>query len=99
MKSAILMFGAAMVGAALAGTPAQAADPGYCRHYADLAVFQFHRNQSIPGCFHGADGRWNADWQNHYNWCLGASWEAARAEDAYRGGRLHECNFRAYGNG
>jgi hypothetical protein len=82
---------AAAIGIASFAVPASAANPGYCEHYASQAVWQFHRNESIPGCFHGANARWNANWAGHYNWCLGAPFEAARAEDSYRGARLHEC--------
>ena len=78
---------------------AHAADAGYCAHYADQAVWQFNRNRSIPGCFHGADGHWHPDRAAHYGWCLTAPYEAVRAEDSYRGARLHECSFKAYGHG
>jgi hypothetical protein len=82
-----------------ASTPvAHAADPGYCQHYASQAVWQYNRNRSIPGCFHGADGRWHANFDVHYGWCVTAPYEAVRAEDSYRGERLHECSFRAYGH-
>ena len=77
---------------------AHAADPGYCAQYARLALHELAVNQSIPGCFHGPDNRWNADWAVHYNWCLGAPYDAARSEDAIRGARLHECMFHAYGH-
>jgi len=83
--------------ALVAATSAQAADPGYCHHYADLAVFQFNKNLSIPGCFHGADLRWNTNWDGHYSWCLSTDYDAARSEDDYRGMRLHQCNMAAYG--
>lgn len=79
-------------------TPAQAADPAFCSHYAHQAVWQYERNRSIPGCFHGDDLRWNPNYEGHFSWCLGASYAAAENEDSYRGGRLHECLFRAYGH-
>jgi hypothetical protein len=82
-----------------AGTfAADAADPGYCQHYASQAVWQYNRNRSIPGCFQGADGRWHANYGVHYGWCVSAPLDAVRAEDSYRGDRLHECMFRAYGH-
>ena len=84
--------------ALVAATSAQAANPGYCHHYADLAVWQFHKTESIPGCFRGADLRWNANWEGHYAWCLGADWAAARTEDDIRGHHLHECNMAAFGH-
>jgi hypothetical protein len=79
-------------------TPAQAADPAFCAHYAHQAVWQYERNRSIPGCFHGGDLRWNPNYDAHYGWCLSAAYDAARTEDSYRGDRLHECMFRAYGH-
>jgi len=90
---------AVFVASSMLGPAAHAADPGYCAHYASQAIWQFNRNRSIPGCFHGADGRWNANYDVHYGWCISAPYEAVRAEDAYRGERLHECSFRAYGHG
>jgi hypothetical protein len=89
---------AALLAAAISPSAAPAAAPGYCHHYADLAVWQFHRNMSIPGCFKGADMRWNGNWTQHYQWCLGAAYGEARSEDAYRGTRLHQCNMGAYGH-
>jgi hypothetical protein len=90
---------AVFVASSMLGPAVHAADPGYCAHYASQAIWQFNRNRSIPGCFHGADGRWNANYDVHYGWCISAPYEAVRAEDAYRGERLHECSFRAYGHG
>src|SRR5579875_1209329 len=70
--------------------PAEAAPPGYCHHYADLAVWQFHRAMA-GGCIDGPNLRWQANWNAHYSWCLGAPYGAARHEDDLRGGRLHAC--------
>jgi len=94
MKS--VLAAAALAAAVLTPAASQAAAPGYCHHYADLAVAQFRWNREIPGCFHGADRRWNADWDAHYSWCLGADYGDARNEDSYRGGRIHECRMRAF---
>lgn len=91
---------AALAAAALVAVPptgAGAASLTYCVHYADLAVVQFNRNRSIPGCFHGADQNWHADFDEHYAWCVTASEAAAREADAYRGRKLHDCSLRAYG--
>jgi len=93
MKSIVIAL-AALVGA----SSVQAANPGYCHHYADLAVFQFEKNQSIPGCFHGANLRWNPNWDGHYAWCLTADYDAARTEDDLPRARLHACNMDAYGH-
>lgn len=98
MRKTMLVIGAALVSAGLVAGAARAANPDFCHHYADQAVWQFHRNMEIPGCFHGANNQWNGNWEGHFNWCLGAPWEAAREQDSYRGHRLHECMFRAYGH-
>jgi hypothetical protein len=94
----IICLAATAVGVASLSVSAGAANPDYCHHYASQAVWQFHRNQSIPGCFHGADNRWNPDWHVHFDWCLGAPIDAARTEDGYRGARLHECSLAAWGH-
>jgi hypothetical protein len=80
------------------GVPSYAASPGYCQSYANQAVRQFHRYQSIPDCFHGADRRWSANWSRHYSWCIGASVATARAQAGHRGTLLRQCSFLAYGH-
>jgi len=101
LKSTCAIVAAVLSASAALVTPtiqAHAATPSYCAHYASLAVWQFNRNRSIPGCFKGADGTWHADYERHYGWCVTAAYEAAREADAYRGMRLHQCMFRAYGH-
>jgi len=97
LKSLMTMTAGAAA-ALLTAFPTLAASPAYCAHYADQAVWQFHRNERIPGCFKGADARWNPDWRHHYDWCLGAPFETARAEDAYRGAVLVQCSMAAFGH-
>ena len=47
--------------ALLAPDVALAANPGFCQHYAGVAVRQYH--QAIEhGCIGGPDLRWNANW-------------------------------------
>lgn len=94
--SAAIFAAAAVV--AVPVTAVRAADPAYCAHYASQAVWQYNRNRSIPGCFHGTDGTWHADYQRHYGWCVTADLAAARDADSYRGDKLHECSMRAYGH-
>jgi hypothetical protein len=98
LKRIVMALAAAAIGTLCLGAPAIAAPPAYCQHYAQQAVWQFHRNQSIPGCFHGANAVWSPDWAHHYDWCLGAPIEQARAGDTQRGDRLHQCSFEAYGH-
>jgi len=93
-----LVFGLAL-GVAAFGTftpKAHAADPGFCERLRPRqAVAQYNRNRSIPGCFRGANRRWNADFDGHYGWCLRASYVAARSEGAYRSDGLRGCMIRA----
>jgi hypothetical protein len=70
---------------------AQAADPGFCEAYARRAVAQYVRYRSIPGCFRGANRRWQANFDAHYAWCLRAPYGAARVETAWRSERLSGC--------
>lgn len=88
-----------LTAAAAASLPAgaRAADPGFCDRYAHQAVEQFERNTHIPGCFHGENGRWHPDFRRHYDWCLGAPYEAARNEAGIRHERLEECRAHAHG--
>ena len=79
-------------------TPSYAANERYCRHYADQALWQLHRAQSIPGCFHGYNNVWNGNWDHHYNWCRSVSYQQARNGDSMRGDHLHECTYRAHGH-
>jgi hypothetical protein len=76
----------------------QAADPGYCRNYANAAVNQFREYRNIPGCFQGANDRWRPNWNAHYGWCLGVPWENARDETGARANQLRGCRMRAYGH-
>lgn len=84
-----------VAGALVASTaPSRAADPAFCQQYANLAVHETQVNMSIPGCFHGFNLRWHLNWQQHYNWCLTASYEAANSERDYRRMRIAQCQGR-----
>ena len=69
---------------------AYAADPGFCRDYARAAVREFEIAHSIPGCV-GYDLRWHPGYVQHFQWCLGASYEAAATEREARRARLRAC--------
>jgi hypothetical protein len=73
-----------------AGSSAQAASPGYCAHYAQLAVWQFRRSRT---CFGAVNRMWHPSYRTHYGWCLGVPEGAAREQDAIRGARLHACGY------
>ena len=77
---------------------AEAADPGYCKHYAEQAIWQYNRSLKIPNCYQGDNAVWVPNFDHHYQWCLGVPYEQARAGDDMRGRRLHQCSMAAYGH-
>jgi hypothetical protein len=80
------VMAAAIFSVALAPPGARAADPGFCHDYATAAVRQVQAALSVPRCRGGMNGpRWAVEFHVHYDWCLGASYEAAGGErDARR---------------
>jgi hypothetical protein len=70
---------------------AQAADPAFCRDYAQGAIRQVRGTMAHPRCMPFQGARWSADEQVHYNWCLGASYAAAGSERDARTGYLRGC--------
>jgi hypothetical protein len=78
--------------AALMPLAAQAADPASCRDYATAAIRQVRGTLNNPRCLPGLQGaRWSADFQVHYNWCLGASYAAMGSERDARTAYLRGC--------
>jgi len=74
---------------------AQAADPGFCRQYAQASLNQVRGGLANPGCAGGLQGaRWSSDFAVHYEWCLGASYGAAGAERDARTRYLRGCTGR-----
>ncbi len=98
MLKSIAGVAVAAAGLALISFAADAAPPDYCHHYADQALWQYHKSQTIPNCYQGDNAVWTLDWAHHYNWCLGVPIEQAREGDNLRGRRLHECSMAAYGH-
>jgi len=84
MIKTILSLAAACAGLAALSAPAMAANPGFCAEYARQAVHEVDVNMSIPGCFKGFDLRWHRNYDQHYSWCLGVSFEQANAEREHR---------------
>ncbi len=77
---------------ALAASSAQAAPPGFCREYARAALNQVRGALAIPRCRRGMEGaRWSADFRVHYDWCLGATPDAAAGERAVRTEHIRTC--------
>jgi hypothetical protein len=76
-------------------TAAHAADPGFCKQYAQAALNQVRGGLADPSCGSGLRGaRWSSDFAVHYEWCLGASFGAAGAERAARARQLRACSGR-----
>jgi hypothetical protein len=76
-------------------TDARAADPGVCRQYAKAALNQVRAALADPRCGAGVQGvRWSTDFSVPYEWCLGASLDAAGAETHARTRYLRACTGR-----
>ena len=71
---------------------AHAADPGFCKQYAQAAPNQVRGGLANPRCAGGLQGaRLSADFAVHYEWCLGASFGAAGNERDARTQYLRGC--------
>jgi hypothetical protein len=76
-------------------TPANAADPGFCKQYAEAALNQVKVGLSDPICGSGLRGvRWSSDFAVHYEWCLGASPAGVAGERDARTRFLQTCHRR-----
>ena len=74
-------------------TVADAADPGFCRQYAQAALNQVRDGLANPRCAGGLQGaRWSTDFAVHYEWCLGASFGVAGTERDARTHYLRRCS-------
>jgi len=88
------LIGATILTAALAvlAPSAQAADPSYCKSYADAATNQVRAALANPGCAREARGpRWTPQYQVHFDWCLTQPVAAVEAERGARTGYLRAC--------
>ena len=86
-----VMVGA--IGAALLSVQtARAAGPDFCRDYAQAAVNQVRGGLANPRCVGGMRGpEWSPEYHVHYDWCLGATREAADQQRDLRTGYLRGC--------
>jgi hypothetical protein len=83
------------LGVSLGLTAAQAADPAFCKPYAQAALNQVRGGLSNPACAPRLQGaRWSSDFAVHYEWCLTASFAAAGGERDARTRFLRECAGR-----
>jgi hypothetical protein len=73
-------------------TAVRAADPGFCRQYAQAALNQVRAGLSNPRCAGGLQGsRWSSEFAVHYEWCLGKSFGAVGGERDARTTYLRSC--------
>ena len=91
-----ILIAAGLIGStltfALPLSNAHAADRAFCGNYARAAVNQVRGALSKPRCRGGMEGaRWSANERVHFDWCLGASPEAAEVERAKRTEHLERC--------
>jgi len=91
-----LLFIVSMLFALVAAPiPVRAADPAFCRQYARTALVQVRGALASPHCGAGLQGaRWSAEFSAQYEWCLGASPDAAAAEHDARTRYLRGCTDR-----
>jgi hypothetical protein len=90
-RTAIVVYVALTIG--LLGSYARAEGDATCRAYAQKAVDAFHQNESIGRCFPSGSfsGRWQPNFDAHYNWCRGAPALVIRSEEALREDQLRVC--------
>jgi hypothetical protein len=70
----------------------QAADRASCEQYAQAALVQVKGGLANRACAGSLKGtRWSPDYKVHYDWCLGASFQAVGAERDARTAQLKAC--------
>lgn len=84
LSTAVLILCASAFGA-------HAASAQKCDIYAKRAVQQFKISQRFRKCNLAADGRWQANFANHYNWCLTAPVAWLNSERGARDAHLYQC--------
>jgi hypothetical protein len=73
-------------------TSAYAANPAFCKPYAQAALIQVRGGLSDPACAPRLQGaRWSSEFAVHYEWCLGASSAVAGDERDARTRFLRGC--------
>ncbi len=70
---------------------AMAVDDHDCREYATAAIRQVHQMHEFRRCDRGQGPRWSDNWNVHYQWCRGASFEQIGAERDARTNWLRSC--------
>jgi len=88
------VFFAAATIAVLTSSTVRAADEGFCRDYARVAVEQGHRAERHGRCDRARrenPARWQTDFRRHYDWCRGVHRDNADAQRAERDLTLEHC--------
>ena len=81
-----------LIACSLAPSAVRAADPRFCREYAESAVDQARRAFDSRRCEREVRGpRWSTNYREHFDWCLGARFEDARREREIRHDILERC--------
>jgi hypothetical protein len=94
MRWIVALGAVSLLSTAIGTTEVRAANPDFCRDYANAAVNQTRIAWDNWRCRRGAQPpRWMMNWQAHFNWCLGAPWEAARREREIRHEWLEQCRY------
>ena len=65
-----------------------------CANYAHSAVSDYATMRRFRQCFIPDNPRWQADYRNHYQWCLTARPEWRTSESKARDGHLVHCGVR-----
>jgi hypothetical protein len=72
--------------------PARAADPNFCGQYARDAMHEIKVAYENPNCSSRIGGnRWAYNYNQHFNWCMGAPYDAAQSERNVRRRFLDRC--------
>lgn len=90
----VLAVIAAASSVGLSTTGARAVDDHDCREYAVSAIRQVHQMHEFRNCDRGIGPRWSEDWNGHYQWCRGASFQMIGAERDARTNWLRACERR-----
>jgi hypothetical protein len=89
MRSTMFFQVVLTAGIIFSAVAAHAAPPAFCRSYARGAVEAYEESRSNGCGLFG--GRWQANIDAHYDWCLGTPAEAVEQEDEYRSRELRAC--------
>ena len=66
-----------------------------CSQYANYAVRQYRLAMNRPECAVYTSGRWQPNYENHYQWCLRVPDQALGSEQSARSDHLTRCGAQA----